>query len=449
MQFITTILALIVTLGILVTVHEFGHFWVARRLGVKVLRFSVGFGKPLAMWRDRQGTEYAIAAIPLGGYVKMLDEREQDVSEADAAQCYNRQSPPRRIAIASAGPLANFIFAVLAYWFLSVVGFVTIAPLVGEVTDDTPAAAMALESGMEITAVDGRDTPSWRHVGMALLQRAGEQGDITMTLQNNGQEVTRTAPLKGFLAGARDPNPVLEFGIQPWRPPVPAVLGEVMDDSPAAAAGLRPGDRITAVEGEPVQDWFALVERIQQAAGQPLRLTLERDGREQRIEVTPGTRTSDDGQQTGYVGAGVSAIEWPDHVLRDTRFGPVEAVPEAFSQFWSDTRVTLVAVQKMVTGLLSVQNLSGPITIARVAESSVSSGFEDFIRFLAYLSISLGILNLLPIPILDGGHIVFYVIEWVRGKPLSDWAQGLWLRIGLGLILTLMLLALYNDLLRL
>ncbi|TVP54987.1 MAG: RIP metalloprotease RseP [Halomonadaceae bacterium] len=449
MQFITTILALIVTLGILVTVHEFGHFWVARRLGVKVLRFSVGFGKPLAMWRDRQGTEYAIAAIPLGGYVKMLDEREQDVSEAEAAQSYNRQSPPRRIAIASAGPLANFIFAIAAYWVLSVVGFVTIAPLVGEVTEETPAAAMELQSGMEIIAIDGRDTPTWRHVGMALLQRAGEQGEITMTLSQDGQQVTRNAPLNGFLAGARDPNPVLEFGIQPWRPPVPAVLGEVMDDSPAAAAGLRPGDRIVAVDGEPVDDWFALVRLIQAAPGQSLDLTLEREGGRQQAAVTPGSRQTDDGREVGHVGAGVSAIEWPDHVLRDTRFGPVAAVPEAFSQFWGDTRVTLVAVQKMVTGLLSVQNLSGPITIARVAESSVSSGFEDFIRFLAYLSISLGILNLLPIPILDGGHIVFYVIEWVRGKPLSDWAQGLWLRVGLGLILTLMILALYNDLLRL
>lgn len=449
MQLITTILALIVTLGILVTVHEFGHFWVARRLGVRVLRFSVGFGKPLALWQDRHGTEYAIAAIPLGGFVKMLDEREQPVPEAEASMAYNRQSPPRRIAIASAGPLANFIFAVFAYWLLSVVGFVSIAPTVGEVQEDTPAAQMALESGMEITGVDGRETPTWRHVGMALLQRAGEQGEITMNLRQDGRELSRSATLNGWMAGARDPNPVLEFGIRPWRPEVPAVLGQVLDDSAAADAGLRSGDHIKAVEGEPVEDWFALVERIRAAPGKTLTLTLEREGREHQLEVTPEAQTTEEGREIGQIGVGVSPIDWPEDMKRATRFGPLAAVPEAFSQFWSDTRVTLVAVKKMATGLLSVQNLSGPITIARVAESSVSSGFEDFIRFLAYLSISLGILNLLPIPILDGGHIVFYAIEWMRGKPLSDRTQGLWLRIGLVLIITLMLLALYNDVLRL
>jgi len=448
MQFIETVLALIVTLGILVTVHEFGHFWVARRLGVKVLRFSVGFGKPLYSWYDKRGTEFAIAAIPLGGYVKMLDEREGEVSPEDAAQSYNRQTPGRRIAIASAGPLANFIFAIFAYWVLSVVGFVTVAPLVGEVTPDTPAAEMNLSEGMEIVAVDGRDTPSWRHVGMSLLQRAGEQGDITMTLRQNGTDVERQAALNGWLGGARDPDPVREFGIQPWRPEVPAILGEVIADGPGEAAGLKSGDRIVAVDETPVDDWFALVEIIRESAGKSLTLTIEREGERQEIAVTPAAR-EEAGEQIGYISAGVKAIEWPDHVLRDTRFGPVAAIPEAVNQFWSDTRVTLIAVQKMVTGALSVQNISGPITIARVAESSVSSGFESFIRFLAYLSISLGILNLLPIPILDGGHIVFYVIEWVRGKPLSEKAQGLWLRIGLALILTLMFLALYNDVLRL
>ncbi len=446
---IATVLALIVTLGILITVHEFGHFWVARRLGIRVLRFSVGFGKPLISWYDRQGTEFTVAAIPLGGYVKMLDEREGDVSPEEAAQAYNRQSPAARIAVASAGPLANFIFAVFAYWLLSVVGFVTIAPVVGDVRPDTPAAQMELREGMEIKEVDGRQTPSWRHVSMALLQRAGEQGELSMTLTQDGAMYERSARLNGWLAGARDPDPVREFGIEPWRPQVPAVLGEIQADSPAQRAGLREGDRVVAVDGEAVDDWFSLVERIQASANETLSLSIERNGQQELIDVVPAAHEMDTGERVGRIGAGVQMVTWPDHMQRETRFGPVAAVPEAFSQFWNDTRVTLVAVGKMATGLLSVQNISGPITIARVAETTATSGFEHFVRFLAYLSISLGIINLLPIPILDGGHIIFYTIEWIRGKPLSERAQGLWLRIGLALIATLMILALYNDLLRL
>ena len=449
MQVLQTVLALIVTLGILVTVHEFGHFWVARRLGIRVLRFSVGFGKPLYSWFDRHGTEFAVAAIPLGGYVKMLDEREENVPEELAHQAYNRQTPGRRIAVASAGPLANFIFAIFAYWLLSVVGFVTIAPVIGEVAPDTPAQRMELQQEMEIREVDGRQTPSWRHVSMALLNRAGEQGEISMVLERDGQTLTRSVALNGWLEGARDPDPVREFGIEPWRPEIPAVLGEIRDGGRAAQAGLQSGDEVLAVEGESVAHWFELVERIRSEPERELTFLVRRDGSEQEIKVTPERHQGEDGESIGLVGAGVQTVSWPEHMQRESRFGPIEALPEAVGQFWNDTRVTLNAVGKMATGLLSVQNISGPITIARVAETTVSSGFEDFMRFLAYLSISLGIINLLPIPILDGGHIIFYALEWIRGKPLSERVQGLWLRIGLALIGTLMVFALYNDLLRL
>lgn len=449
MQVLQTVLALIVTLGILVTVHEFGHFWVARRLGIRVLRFSVGFGKPLYSWFDRHGTEFMVASIPLGGYVKMLDEHEGDVPEELAHQAYNRQSPGRRIAVASAGPLANFIFAVFAYWLLSVIGFVTIAPVIGEVTPDTPAERMELRQDMEIREVDGRQTPSWRHVSMALLNRAGEQGEMSMVLERDGQTLSRSVALQGWLEGARDPDPVREFGIEPWRPEIPAVLGEIRDGGRAAQAGLQRGDEVLAVDGEPVEHWFGLVERIRGKPETELTFLIRRDGSEQEIRVTPERHQGEQGEEIGLVGAGVERVGWPEGMQRESRFGPLEALPEAVGQFWNDTRVTLSAVGKMATGLLSVQNISGPITIARVAETTVSSGFEDFMRFLAYLSISLGIINLLPIPILDGGHIIFYAIEWIRGKPLSDWVQGLWLRIGLALIGTLMVFALYNDLLRL
>lgn len=449
MSVIQTVLALIVTLGILVTVHEFGHFWVARRLGIRVLRFSVGFGTPLFMRRDRHGTEFAVAAIPLGGYVKMLDEREGEVPEEEKHLAFNRQTPPRRIAVAAAGPIANFIFALFAYWLLAVIGFTTVAPVIGDVSPGTPAERMELEAGMEVLAVDGRETPSWRHVGMALLQRAGEQEEVTLTLTQDERRLERSTPLDGWLAGARDPDPVREFGIEPWRPDIPPVLGEIRPGSPAEKAGLKSDDRIVAVEGEPVGDWFALVERIRSSPEESLSLTVERGGEERELTVVPAAETGGEGERFGRIGAGVQSVSWPDEMQRQTQLGPVRAVPEAFNQFWNDTRTTLVAVGKMASGLLSVRNISGPITIARVAETTVTTGFESFMRFLAYLSISLGIINLLPIPILDGGHILFYAWEWMRGRPVSEAIQGLWLRLGLVLIAMLTVLALYNDVLRL
>ncbi|MBW0149111.1 RIP metalloprotease RseP [Marinobacter arenosus] len=449
MQIIETILALALTLGILVTLHEYGHFWVARRCGVKVLRFSVGFGKPLFSWYDRHGTEFAVAAIPLGGYVKMLDAREGPVPEELKDQAFTSKSPGQRIAIASAGPVANFIFALFAYWLLSVVGVTTVAPIVGDVAPDSVAERMGLQEGMELHAVDGRRVTSWRDVNMRLLERAGERGDITIEVTDNGARGTITGELGGWRLSDESPNPLGQFGITPWRPDVPPVLGQITDGGRAQQAGLQPGDRVLAVDGEPIGNWFDLVEFIRSSPQQTLALTIQRDGAERTIEVTPEAKVAEKGETIGFLGAGVQSVPWPDEVLRDVSYGPLAAIPNAINETWADTRLTLVAIKKMVTGLLSPTNLSGPITIARVAEASVSSGFEDFVRFLAYLSISLGVLNLLPVPVLDGGHIVYYTIEAIRGKPLSEEAQALGLRIGMTLILTLMVFALYNDLMRL
>ncbi|MDY6840386.1 MAG: RIP metalloprotease RseP [Pseudomonadota bacterium] len=449
MQIIETVLALALTLGILVTIHEYGHFWVARRCGVKVLRFSVGFGKPMFSWYDKQGTEYAIAAIPLGGYVKMLDEREGPVPEELKDQAFTSKPPGQRIAIAAAGPVANFIFAIFAYWLLSVVGVTHIAPIIGQVADESVAERVGLQEGMEILSVDGHRVSSWRDVNMRILERTGEQGVISMEVSEGGARGTVSGELSGWGLSDDTPNPLAEFGITPWRPAVPPVLGQVSDGGRAQAAGLQPGDRIVAVNGEPVGSWFELVEFIRNAPEQTLQVIIERNGTEQSVSVTPEARAQESGEPIGFVGAGVQAISWPEEVLRDVSYGPFAAIPVAISETWADTRLTLVAIKKMVTGLLSPTNLSGPITIARVAEASVSSGFEDFVRFLAYLSVSLGILNLLPVPVLDGGHIVYYTIEALRGKPLSEQAQALGLRIGMAMILTLMVFALYNDLMRL
>ncbi|MDX1598797.1 MAG: RIP metalloprotease RseP [Marinobacter sp.] len=449
MQLVQTVLALALTLGILVTLHEYGHFWVARRCGVKVLRFSVGFGKPMFSWYDRHGTEFAIAAIPLGGYVKMLDAREGPVPEELRDQEFTSKPPSQRIAIAAAGPVANFLFAIAAYWLLSVVGFTTVAPIVGDVKPDSVAERMGLVEGMEIHEVDGRRVTSWRDINMRLLERAGEHGNVVLTVSDSGSRGELSASLDGWRLRDDNPNPLGEFGIQPWRPSIPAVVDEISSGGAAESAGLKSGDRVVAVDGEPVADWFELVDIIRSSPGASLVVTVDRQGERLDLRVTPASKTTDSGEEIGFVGAGVAQVSWPDEVLRDVRFGPIAAVPNAISETWADTRLTLVAIKKMVTGLLSPTNLSGPITIARVAEASVSSGFEDFVRFLAYLSVSLGVLNLLPIPILDGGHIVYYTIEAIRRKPLSEQVQALGLRIGMALILTLMVFALYNDLMRL
>ncbi|MCD1648501.1 RIP metalloprotease RseP [Marinobacter adhaerens] len=449
MQIIETVLALALTLGILVTLHEYGHFWVARRCGVKVLRFSVGFGKPMFSWYDKHGTEFAVAAIPLGGYVKMLDEREGPVPEELRDQAFTSKPPGQRIAIAAAGPVANFLFAIFSYWLLSVVGVTHVAPIVGQITDESVAERVGLQEGMEIHAVDGHRVSSWRDVNMRILERTGEHGVISMEVSEDGARGTVSGELSGWGLSDDTPNPLAEFGITPWRPAVPPVLGQISDGGRAQAAGLQPGDRIVAVDGEPISSWFELVEFIRNAPEQTLQVTIERNGEEQSVSVTPEAKTQESGESIGFVGAGVEAISWPEEVLRDVSYGPFAAVPVALSETWADTRLTLVAIKKMVTGLLSPTNLSGPITIARVAEASVSSGFEDFVRFLAYLSVSLGILNLLPVPVLDGGHIVYYTIEALRGKPLSEQAQAFGLRIGMAMILTLMVFALYNDLMRL
>lgn len=449
MQIIETVLALALTLGILVTLHEYGHFWVARRCGVKVLRFSVGFGKPMFSWYDKHGTEFAIAAIPLGGYVKMLDEREGPVPEELRDQAFTSKPPGQRIAIAAAGPVANFIFAIFAYWLLSVVGVTHVAPIVGQIADESVAERVGLQEGMEIHAVDGHRVSSWRDVNMRILERTGEHGSISMEVSEDGARGTVSGELSGWGLSDDTPNPLAEFGITPWRPAVPPVLGQISEGGRAEAAGLQPGDRIVAVNGETIGSWFELVDFIRNAPEQTLQVTVERNGSEQSLSVTPEARTEESGESIGFVGAGVEAISWPEEVLRDVSYGPFAAIPVALSETWADTRLTLVAIKKMVTGLLSPTNLSGPITIARVAEASVSSGFEDFVRFLAYLSVSLGILNLLPVPVLDGGHIVYYTIEALRGKPLSEQAQAFGLRIGMAMILTLMVFALYNDLMRL
>ncbi|MEK8079748.1 sigma E protease regulator RseP [Pseudomonas sp. XK-1] len=440
----------LVALGVLVTFHEFGHFWVARRCGVKVLRFSVGFGTPLLRWHDRQGTEFVIAAIPLGGYVKMLDEREGDVPPEQLEQSFNRKSVRQRIAIVAAGPVANFLLALVFFWLVAMIGSQQVRPVIGAVESGSLAEVAGLQAGQEIVAVNGQPTLGWSAVNLQLVRRLGESGNLNLAVREPGStaDSPRQIALDNWLRGVDEPDPIAALGIRPWRPALEPVLAQLDPKGPAAAAGLQVGDRLLELDGQALQDWQQLVDRVRGLPGKTVAVLVERDG--QRLEKTLALAArGEDEARTGYLGAGVQGIEWPPEMLRQVSYGPVDAVFEGAKRTWTMSVLTLHSLKKMLFGELSVKNLSGPITIAKVAGASAESGFGDFLTFLAYLSISLGVLNLLPIPVLDGGHLLFYLVEWVRGRPLSERIQGWGMQIGISLIIGVMLLALVNDLSRL
>ncbi len=443
------IIGTLVALGVLVTFHEFGHFWVARRCGVKVLRFSVGFGTPLLRWHDRQGTEFVVAAIPLGGYVKMLDEREGEVPVDQADQSFNRKSVRQRIAIVAAGPAANFLLALVFFWLLAMLGTQQLKPVVGSVEPGSIAATAGLMAGEEIVAVDGESTAGWAAVNLQMVRRLGETGSLQLTVREPGSdaETTRSLALSQWLQGSEEPDPIRSLGIRPWRPALEPILAELDPNGPAQSAGLRTGDRLLALDGQPLGDWQQVVDLVRQRPDSRIVLRVERDNAQ--LDVPVNLVSKGEGKATGYLGAGVKPVEWPPQMLREVSYGPLDAVVEGARRTWTMSVLTLDSLKKMLFGELSVKNLSGPITIAKVAGASAQSGFGDFLNFLAYLSISLGVLNLLPIPVLDGGHLLFYLIEWVRGRPVSDRVQGWGIQIGISLVVGVMLLALINDLGRL
>ncbi|MXS20467.1 MULTISPECIES: RIP metalloprotease RseP [Pseudomonas] len=450
MSILYTILGTLIALGVLVTIHEYGHFWTARRCGVKVLRFSVGFGKPLLRWHDRHGTEFVVAAIPLGGYVKMLDEREAPVAPEDQHAAFNRKTVRQRIAIVAAGPIANFLLAILFFWVLAMLGSQQPRPVVGGITPDTLAATAGIPVGAELTAVDDAAVDSWSAVNLRLVDRLGESGPLRLSYRVPGTtaEQRTVIQLDAWLRGAEDPDPIQALGLKPWRPQIPAVFAELDPAGPAKAAGLQTGDRLIALNDTAISDWQQAVDWVRAHPDQQVKVTYEREGQRRDLSLRLGARRVDS-TDAGYLGAGVAPVKWPAEMVREISYGPVAAVGEGIGRTWQMSVLTLVSLKKMLLGELSVKNLSGPITIAKVAGASAQSGLGDFLNFLAYLSISLGVLNLLPIPVLDGGHLVFYFVEWIRGRPLSERVQTWGMQIGISLVVGVMLLALVNDLGRL
>lgn len=440
----------LIALGVLVTIHEFGHFWVARRCGVKVLRFSVGFGTPLLRWHDRQGTEFVVAAIPLGGYVKMLDEREAEVAPEQLSQAFNRKSVNQRIAIVAAGPLANFILAFVFFWLLAMLGSQQVRPVIGAVAPASLAENAGLQAGQELLAINGEPVSGWAAVNLQLVRRLGESGTLEVLVGEAGSTVQsqHQLHLEDWLQGVAEPDPIGALGIEPWRPQVAPILAELDPDGPAYAAGFKVGDLLLTLNGAPLAQWQQVVEQVRGLAGQKVLFGVQRADQLIDVPVTLASR-GDTAAPSGYLGAGVQAPQWPADMLRNVSFNPAEAVIEGLRRTWTMSVLTLDSMKKMLIGQLSVKNLSGPITIAKVAGASAQSGLGDFLNFLAYLSISLGVLNLLPIPVLDGGHLLFYLVERVRGRPLSERVQAWGMQIGISMIVGVMLLALVNDLGRL
>ena len=449
MEIIGSIFWLIVALGLLVTFHEFGHYWVARRAGVRVLRFSVGFGRPVWRRQGANGVEFVIGAIPLGGYVKMLDERETPVAQDEVEYAFNRKSLGRRTAIVAAGPIFNLIFAVAAFWLMFMLGIPESRPIVGN--PEGMAQESGLEHGDRIVQVDGRGVSTWTHAVLALVPQALDRNPVTLVVEDEaGRRREVELPLDRLGADFQENEVLGHLGIEPWRPDLPPVIGEVSEGSPAASAGLEAGDRVVAVNQQPVDGWRALVRQIPEAAAEgPVHVAIMRDGRRREFRIEPeqqdgrmviGVRPGEPGPETR------AAMERAFTILE---FGPVEGLGEAVGETWRLTTATLGILGRMVTGNASLSNLSGPITIAQLANDSARLGVSRFLFFLGLISLSLAIINLLPIPVLDGGHLLFFLIEWIKGSPVSERGHMIGQSIGLAMVVALMSVAIFNDLLRL
>jgi regulator of sigma E protease len=450
MEFITSLIAFLVAIAILVAVHEWGHFIVARMMGVKVLRFSIGFGRPL--WMKQFGpdqTEFCISAIPIGGYVKLLDERDCSVSLADQDRALNRKSIPARIAILFAGPGLNFVFAVLAYWCMFVIGVPGAKPVIGEVETNSIAAHAGLTSGDEITSVGNQPVATWEGAILAILDELLSEGDIRMTVQGSGESdqdvILQSAEEVTSLTepGALFPG----LGFRPWTPVLRPVIDELTPGGPAEISGLLPGDEILIADGIAVNSWTEWVEYVRARPGQTTEITVMRNAAD-KVPLTLEIGTAEaDGETIGRIGAGVLI---PPELYADVqsvqRYNLLQALPVAVDKTWQMAALTVRMVFSMVSGDVSVKNISGPINIAQYAGYSASIGFVPFVNFLAIVSISLGILNLLPIPMLDGGQILYSLVEAAKGAPLSERAQIIGQQMGIMFLLLLMSLAFYNDL---
>lgn len=440
-------LMFVLAIGILVAVHEYGHYWVARRFGVKVLKFSIGFGPSLYSWRrGTDNTEYVIAAIPLGGYVKMLGEQpDEPVPVKDHHRSFDRKPPSQRFAIAFAGPAFNLIFAVLVYAVMYMIGVPGIAPVVGEVTPNSIAAKAGMRALERVIEVEGDPVDSWQDISMVLMARAIARENTTLVTSSNGRRHAYVLSFEGLKKD--DVNASLiekSVGISPYTP---VVVGEILPNSAAAAAKLQKGDRIIAINDVPIHTWGRFVTSVQGSPNKPLRFQIERAGQAMQIGVTPAAEKQADGQVIGRIGMGPAPLV--EQLLVTERSNPLEALWKGTTETARISAMTVSMLWQMLKGLVSTDNLGGPITIAQFAGDSASLGLVPFLSFLAMISISLGVLNLFPIPVLDGGHLLFCVVEMIKGSPVSAAIMARAQQVGVFLLVMLMSFAFYNDIVRL
>lgn len=451
MDLLHTLFFFIVAIGILISFHEFGHFWVARKTGVKVLRFSVGFGKVLWSRQKNPGdTEYVISAIPLGGYVKMVDEREGEVKAEDLPFAFNRQRLPVRTAIVAAGPFFNLMLAVVLFWSVLVLGETGLKPILGAIKQGTIAATSGFAEGDEIVSVNGKLTRTWTDAMSAVITAAmdGDTNAVVRIKSISGEESDKSIV---FSDSDREDSEKLydHLGFAPWSPKLKPVINEVMPDSAALAAGLKKDDLIVSADGNPITEWMEWVEYVKKRPNITINLMVERQGARLNLVITP--KSVQAGENTeGKIGA---SVFMPEGLMKsmtvDYSLPPLEAIPAAFKTTYDYSIVTLRMMGKMLIGKASVKNLSGPISIAQIAGQSANMGFVYFIKFMALVSVSLGVLNLLPVPVLDGGHLMFFGIEAIKGSPVSEKAQIFFQQIGMALLLLLMVTAMVVDVQRL
>ena len=443
--------AFALVLGVLIVFHELGHYLAARWCGVKVLRFSVGFGN--VIWQRRLGrdqTEWAVSLFPLGGYVKMLDEREGDVPPEDAHRAFNRQSVGKRSLIVAAGPLANFLLAILLYWAIFIYGSQELLPIVGQPPTGSPAAMASLQSGEQVRRIDGQPVATWNDLRWQVLQKAAGQESTELEVINAQGDI---AVRRLYLAAAGEEgwegDALERLGLRFYRPDLPAVIGKLVAGGPGELAGLQAGDHVLAIDGKKIDSWHELVVTIREAGGRSLHFDVERDGRNFAVDIVPD-EISERGQRIGRIGVAVAETAETRRELRTfVSYGFFEAGGKALEETWDKSVFSLVMLGKMLTGEVSWKNLSGPVTIADYAGQSAKLGIDYYVKFMALVSISLGVLNLLPIPVLDGGHLMYHMIEVVRRKPLSERAMAIGQQLGLAILFTLMAFAFFNDLNRL
>jgi regulator of sigma E protease len=450
MELLQTIFYTFIALGVLVSFHEFGHFWVARRCGVKVERFSIGFGTPLLTWRDKHGTEFILALLPLGGYVKMVDEREGTVEPEDLQYSFNRKSVWQRMAIVSAGPLANFLLAAVAFWWLFLAGEKGLAPVVGMVEQNSLAADAGFEVGMEITAVNGVATDTWNAVSRQLFGFIGSTGEVPFTVvyADSTLSTELRVSVDRWLRDAQEPSPLRDLGISPPFELDSLNLANVFEDGAGYEAGLRVGDQLLAINDQTIEHVGEFVDQVANSAGVTVVLDVQRDAELLTIRAIPRL-IEREGREVGQLGVQLASTgKYPDELMRDVKYNIFTAVPRSIQETANTSIFVLKSIGKLIVGDLSPKNLSGPITIAKVAGDSARTGIDNFIRFVAILSIMLGVMNLLPVPVLDGGHLMYYLIEVIKGSPVSDYIQIVGYKVGFVMLIGVMIFATYNDITR-